>query len=126
MKNAVKTYQPAVTVQEYNLQDGIYAPDSAAATLSIGNDQEHTAEMSAAVHFSEGMDILPLHRIFDLTLLALSVLREGDALIHPATSLGETGPSEEDSQSFRACCAENRKALDCRIKEIKELLEIYY
>jgi hypothetical protein len=125
-KELCASYQPAIIVSEYNKQDGHFAPDSEVTALSIGTVGADTGDISAAVHVSGELWELPAHRLFDLTILALSALRKGEALVHPATTLDETVLSEDSHQKLRETYVRSQNVIDCRIKEIKGLLEAYF
>ena len=122
-------HKPIIGVDNYDTMDGIYANDSDAQSLSIGEAQYDKNQISAKVFrqvngtWSRQSEELPLHRVLDLAILILGTMTERPAAV---TNLNEqvvdTSQLRRVQTYFRD--AHNKQHLQPRIEELRRLLQL--
>ena len=125
------SHKPLVSVNDYDKVDGMYRNNTDAKALSIGYAQYDNNEIAMKVwrhvngHWSRQSEELPIHRNLDLTILLLHVLFDEapnpDSFLVKAKTL-----FSEDQDGGIAAIKEyyeiNKKFLEPRLKELRELL----
>ena len=125
------SHKPLVSVNDYDKVDGMYRNNTDAKALSIGYAQYDNNEIAMKVwrhvngHWSRQSEELPIHRNLDLTILLLQILTEDkpnpDSFLVKAKS-----QISEDEDGGIAAIKEyyeiNKKFLEPRLKELRELL----
>lgn len=125
-------HKPLVSVNDYNQIDGFYrGVNTDAKALSIGMAQYDHDDIAMKVwrfvngHWSRQSEELPIHRNLDLTILLLHVLFDDevnpDSLLVKSKSL-ITEDQLNGIQEIRNFYAANKKFLEPRLKEMRELL----
>lgn len=101
-------HKPIIAVENYEAKDGIYANNSDAKALSIGQAQYDKNEISGKVfrkpkkRWSPQSEELPIHRIFDLSILVVAAfMRKPDTPPHPLTSLWEKVIEEDRANEIQ-------------------------
>ena len=123
-------HKPLVSIDDYDSNDGIYASNTDAMALSIGyaqysNDKDTlTGKVWRRGHdkWSRMSEELPIHRIFDLTILFLSVLTKEDKI---RCDLGKYKVHDDGEQVIRNLSSRGKlsEVLNDRIDMLKELIE---
>lgn len=137
-------HQPIIGVNGYDKVDGKYAGATDAKALTLGNAQWDRNDISAKVwrreesKWSRQSEELPLHRVFDLATLIISVLIDGDTECEMAFPEGKAKKVSVESdiekeqrilkrahESFFRKLEEEKEYLNPRLKELKKLLDEY-
>jgi hypothetical protein len=119
-------HKPIIAVNDYNLKDGQYAPDSDAKALSIGQSQYDRNEFSAKIFrhsgnkWSRQSEELPIHRVLDLAIFIIASMQSNNQ--KSISSLKETIIVPERHQELLDYFKANKKIFKPRLDEIKKLL----
>jgi len=124
------SHKPIISVNDYDKIDGIYANDTDARALSIGNAQYDSEQLSLKVwrkykneKWSRQSEELPIHRAFDLSILALaSFIKSNDFKYnngHFDIEIDEESKLEEIIEYY----SENKEFLKPRIIELKKVMD---
>jgi hypothetical protein len=123
-------HKPIVTVDDYDSKDGIHAGNTDARALSIGQAQYDENQFSAKVFrhteqsWSRQSEELPLHRVLDLAILLVGIMKRSDESQPSFTSLNESVVSSSGFADLKRYLDDpvNVKALQPRLDELKRLL----
>jgi len=125
-------HKPIIAVNDYDKIDGLYANATDVVALSIGEAQWDNEEISVKIwrhtgkRWSRQSEEMPLHRAFDLSILAIaSFLTEVDAF-YPQTSLREEIVQDQKVQEIKEYYKENEATLLPRLVELKKVLEKFF
>lgn len=124
-------HKPIVSVDDYPQHDGIYANNTDVQSLSIGQAQYDGDEISAKVFrhvsgkWSRQSEELPLHRVFDLSSLALkSILISANVPI-PSTTLNVSIINPNELHEILAYYKANKDILLPKLRELQILLDYF-
>jgi hypothetical protein len=122
-------HKPILVADSYDNKDGQYAGQTDCKALSIGKAQWDNSEISAKIwrhsgkRWSRQSEEMPLHRCFDLCILALS------AYLQDGSNYNKTNLEEEiiDNHAFADIrkYIEGNRHLMSRIGELKRVLDKY-
>lgn len=121
-------HKPIVVVEDYDLIDGKFAPNSDAKALSIGHAQYDQSEISAKVfrhtgnNWSRQSEELPMHRVLDLAILIVSSIGAANGNSLPTSNLNEKVVSPDGLNSLLEYYNLNKIEIDKRIKKLRHLL----
>ncbi len=127
------SHKPIISVENYEIIDGKYSEDTDAKVLSIGIAQWDKSEtdITAKVfrnwgdRWSRQSEELPLHRVFDLSILAISSFMRSKENMKPTTYLKEQVVNLENLQKIENYFVENKTELTTRIDELKRVIELF-
>lgn len=122
-------HKPILVADNYDKIDGKYISNTDCKALSIGKAQWDSEDISAKIwrhtdkRWSRQSEEMPLHRCFDLCILALSAYLQ-DESSYNKTYLGEEIVNIEDFKAIKNHIIGN-KYLMTRIGELKRVLDKY-
>ncbi|MDB5133782.1 MAG: hypothetical protein JWP37_385 [Mucilaginibacter sp.] len=122
-------HKPIIAVNDYDKKDGIYAPNSDAKALSIGQAQYDEDQISVKVFrhtgnkWSRQSEELPIHRALDLTILIISGIFSDPTSYSTRSSLKEQIIAPDRLPEISDYYKSNKKQLQPRLEEIKMLLD---
>lgn len=127
------SHQPLIVIEDYEQQDGYYAPSSDAKGLSLGLAQWNPEDISVKVwrytgnKWSRQSEELPLHRNLDLSILiVLSFILSTDSkLIDKLSSTGTKVIHEFNTVTLQTGMYQIEVTLE-RPNEAKEFIEEHY
>ena len=119
------SHKPIIAVNDYDGIDGIYAGNSDAKALSIGEAQYDDTQISLKVwrkpgtQWSRQSEELPLHRVIDLCRLLISSIAFPGGI---KTTLNEEVIRPDMLNDIEDYYNNNKPMLDNKLKELKKLL----
>lgn len=132
------SHKPAITIADYDTQDGIHQTDpskewvSDAKALSIGKAQYDANHFSAKVFrytgsgWSPQSEELPLHRVLDLAILLVAAMKRIPGAPGSLSSMNETVVSADGFGDLQRYLIDPKNALHLqpRLAELKRLLSL--
>jgi hypothetical protein len=128
-------HRPIIAADNYNRNDGQYANDTDAESLSIGIAQwtNNENDISAKVFrydyenqkWSPQSEELPLHRVIDLCTLTLASFITTEQSPMPITNLGESILATENLQMIQEYYQQNSEMLLLKIRELERLINLF-
>jgi hypothetical protein len=128
-------HKPIVSVNDYDKIDGQYFYQGTdVKALSIGKATWDNEQISLKVwrhtgeKWSRQSEDIPIHRCLDLSILFLASLKKDKGLPYPTCSLPLTIENESELAEIRNFYegADNRKHIDARLIELRDLLNEWY
>ena len=122
-------HKPIISVSEYDTIDGKYSKDSDAKALSFGLAQWNNDDLSVKVwrhsskKWSRQSEELPIHRAFDLSILALAGFLTDQKSNYPASIFNEKIDDNTKISFIKKYLEFNKEKLMPRIKELHKLTE---
>lgn len=124
-------HQPIISVNDYDKIDAQYANKSDAMALSIGKAQFDLKEISLKVwregdeKWSRQSEELPIHRVFDLAILALASEKKNIKCKFPDSLLGEIVDKQDEVKDIQTFFKNHEQYLKPRIQELGRLIKLY-
>jgi hypothetical protein len=126
------SHKPIVAVDDYKLHDGFNGTDTDVESLSIGEAQYNSGEISAKVfrntgtQWSRQSEELPLHRVIDLSTTILeSILLSAGMPSYPQTSLKLTTFSKNNLGNIANFYIQNRSYILPKLQELQTMLDYF-
>lgn len=127
------SHKPIIAVNDYDKMDGMYANNSDVVELSIGFAQYNDSDISAKVwrynqgseRWSSQSEVLPIHKVIDLSLAAIASFIADDESNFALTNLKETIVDNENVKCLKEYYKENNLKILLRIKELKRVIELF-
>jgi len=122
-------HKPIISVSAYDNIDGKYAKNTDAKALSIGKAQWDNDDLSVKVwrhssgKWSRQSEELPIHRVFDLSILAIAGFLTDPKSNYPVSNFKENIDDETKISFIKKYLDLNSEKLLPRIKELHELTE---
>lgn len=125
-------HKPIIAVDNYDKIDAKYANKSDAKYLSIGQAQYDASEISLKVfrHSGEkwkrGSEELPMHRVFDLSILAIASFITDETSNFSISSLREEIVEKNRVAEIKDYYQKNEKMIRPRLKELQKVLDMFF
>ena len=122
------SHKPIISVDNYAAIDGKFANDTDVVALSIGFAQYDETDISGKIwrytgeRWSRQSEELPLHRIFDLSILAVAALMAENGSHYAHTNLREIIKQPESVAAIEEYFKANEKTLRPRLEELHRVL----
>jgi hypothetical protein len=124
-------HQPIISVNDYDRIDAQNANDTDAKALSIGKAQYNNEEISLKVwregedKWSRQSEELPIHRVFDLAILALASEKKDIRSNFPDSLLREVVDKQDEVKNIHEYFEKHEQYLKPRIQELGRLIKHY-
>jgi hypothetical protein len=127
-------HKPIIAVNDYDKIDAIYANNTDAIALSIGQAQYEEKEISVKVwrynekekKIKRQSEELPIHRNLDLSILIVAALLTDVESKYPLTSLREEIVDEDRVVEIKDFFKHNEKMLRPRLEELRKILNTFF
>lgn len=127
------SHKPIIAVNGYERIDGVYANETDAQALSIGQAQYDEDEISVKVwrldkndNWNRNSEELPVHRALDLSILAIAAFMTDAQSNYGLSRLREEVMVAERVDEIKDYYQRNERHLRPRLLELKRMLDIFF